>query len=306
MRTYLSVSKKFILLIVFFVTSAGVVFSQDSIPAQDEQKPLTKAPFESGICMDNQTVAIPPANTLEFVLEHRFGSIQGGIHDLYGLWAASNIMFGLNYSITKDLVVGFNTTKNKMYQTFQLKYTFLRQRDKGFPVTLSYFADMSINASNESNFGADYKFIDRLSYYQELMVARRFCRLFSLQGSFTFTHFNKVDSLLHNDNLGFSLLGRIKVSPQTSIVLSYEQSFVLGYSTPFILPYGQGNFFYSSETPLPNLGLGVEISTSTHTFHIFMTASQGIVPQEITMYNRNNFYNGQIVLGFNMTRLWTF
>ena len=37
-----------------------------------------------------------------------------------------------------------------------------------------------------------------------------------------------------------------------------------------------------------------------------MAASQGIVPQEITMYNRNNFYNGQIVLGFNMTRLWTF
>ena len=155
MLKYLSVSKKFILLIVLFVTITGVAFSQDSIPAQEEQKPLTKAPFESGICMDNQTVAIPPANTLEFVLEHRFGSIQGGIHDLYGIWAASNIMFGLNYSITKDLLVGFNTTKNKMYQTFQLKYTFLRQRDKGFPVTLSYFADMSINATNESNFGAE-------------------------------------------------------------------------------------------------------------------------------------------------------
>ncbi len=35
--------------------------------------------------MDNITVAIPPAHTLEFVLQHRFGSIQGGWSDLAGI-----------------------------------------------------------------------------------------------------------------------------------------------------------------------------------------------------------------------------
>jgi hypothetical protein len=31
-----------------------------------------------------------------------------------------------------------------------------------------------------------------------------------------------------------------------------------------------------------------------------------LVPQQVMMYNYNNPYNGYILLGFNITRLWTF
>jgi hypothetical protein len=299
--------KRLILIIVLCVVGTGMIFAQDSIPAVKEKKPLTKAPFESGICMDAITVYTPPAaKTLEFVLQHRFGTIQNDWSDLFGIWGASNIRIGLNYSITPDVVVGFGTTKNKRYQDFNVKYTFLRQRDKGFPLTIAYYFDWAINATNESNFGANYTFSDRLSYYNELMVARRFCRMFSMQGSFVFTHFNKVDTLLKNDAIAFSLTGRLKVSPQTSVVASWSVPLVLGYDEPFILKYGQDAFYYSPNTPLQNINLGVEISTSTHTFHIFIAAAQGIIPQEITMYNQNNFWNGEILLGFNLTRLWNF
>jgi hypothetical protein len=299
--------KRFILIIVLCVVATGMTFAQDSIPAGKEQKPLTKAAFEGGFCLDAITVATPPsAKTLEFVLQHRFGTIQNEWSDLFGIWGASNIRVGLNYSITKDVVVGFGTTKNKLYQDFSVKYTFLRQRDKGFPVTLSYYFNLAINATNESNFGMNYKFNDRLCYYNELMVARRFCRMFALQGSVSFTHFNKVDTLLKNDALGFSLTGRLKVSPQTSVVATYSIPLVLGYDEPFILKYGQDAFYYSSNTPMQNFNIGVEFSTSTHVFHIFLGCAKGIIPQEITMYNNNNFLNGQILFGFNMTRLWSF
>ena len=152
--------KKFILLVVLCLLNFGLLYSQDSIPAAEE-KPLAKAAFESGICMDNITVATPPAQTLEFVLQHRFGSIQGGIQNIYGIWGATNIRVGANYSINKNVIVGFGTTKYNMYQDFSVKYTFLRQKEKGFPVTLAYFFDFAINASEKANFGQGYSFQDK-------------------------------------------------------------------------------------------------------------------------------------------------
>lgn len=298
--------KKILICVIFLLAISGIGIAQEAEAVIKEKKPLTRAPFESGICMDEQTVMILPSKTLEFVLQHRFGTIQNGFEDLIGIWGASNIRMGLNYSILDNLVVGFGTTKNKRYQDLSVKYTFFHQRDKGFPLTISYYANIALNASDKSNFGRDYVFSDRLSYYQQVMFARRFCRIFSMQMGFSFTHFNKVDSLLKNDAIAISALARLKVSPQTSIVMSYEVPLVLGYDTPFILKYGQGAFYYSSITPLPNFGLGVEIATSTHAFHIYLAAAQGIIPQEIVMYNRNNMFNGQIILGFNMTRLWNF
>ena len=86
---------------------------------------------------------------------------------------------------------------------------------------------------------------------------------------------------------------------------------MLGYDTPFILKYRANEphyqaIYYGPKSPLPNVGLGVEISTSTHVFHIFVSAASGILPQDIVIYNQHDFFNGAIMFGFNMTRLWNF
>ena len=107
MHTSVISIKKIFLSLVFLIAGLGLTIAQDTIPTEPgiTQKPLAKAAFESGICMDNITVAIPSAHTLEFVLQHRFGTIQNGWSDLAGIWGASNIRLGLNFSITKNLVV---------------------------------------------------------------------------------------------------------------------------------------------------------------------------------------------------------
>jgi hypothetical protein len=298
----------FILIIACYVTT----MAQDTIPAETEstEKPISRAPFESGICMDVQTVAVPPAKTLEFVLQHRFGTIQNDWSDLFGIWGASNIRMGLNYSITSNLMVGFGTTKNNRLQDLQVKYTFMHQRDGGFPLTISYYGDLSLNATNKTNFGKDYKFNDRLAYYHEFLLARRFCSKFSAQLGISYTHFNKVDKSVDttamNDALALSLLARIKISPQSSIVLSYQQPIIVNYDPAFKVPYPYDWMTIPEKDPYANLSLGWEISTSTHAFHLYLSAAQGIVPSEIVMHNTNNFFNGYIILGFNMTRLWSF
>jgi len=318
MHTSIISMKRMILGLVFLISGMGTIIAQDSIPDEPEitQKPLAKAAFESGICMDNITVALPSAHTLEFVLQHRFGTIQQHWSDLFGIWGASNIRLGLNFTITKNLLVGLGTSKNNRLQDLQVKYVFAHQRKGGFPLTIAYYFDLTLNATSSENnkFGADYKYIDRLAYYNEFLFARRFCNMFSAQLGISYTHFNKADhrvdtatTIVTNDALALTLLARLKVSPQSSVVLSYEQPIMLNYDPAFIVRDGKNWMeIPSKKAPYPNISLGWEVSTSTHAFHVYLSAAQGILPSEVVMHNNNNPFNGYILIGFNLTRLWSF
>jgi hypothetical protein len=353
--------KRLLLCHIFLMSFLGGILAQDTIPAEEpEQAPtksLAKAAFESGYFIADQTVTMAPARTLEFVIQHDFGTIQSHWSNLWGIWGASNIRLGLSYTITKDLQVGFGTTKNKLLQDFNIKYVLARQYKEGFPVTITLFGNMALNASNKSTLGNnkiphlnfetvvsdqtfaenlnaqqkvndsmgatymsynqatslgganesdlntlfDYTFKTayRLSYFAEAMFARRFCKEFSAQLGVSWIHYNLVDQTemvnnhvngMYNENINISGLARIKVSPQSSVLLSYSQSV----------------WTYLNTAPWPNFGIAWEISTSTHAFQVYLTAANNLVPQEVAMYNKNNPYNGAILLGFNITRLWTF
>ena len=312
-KTITMTIKKIILSILFIFSGLVVAFAQDattdSTAAAPVKKPLAKAPFESGIFMDYQTVSSPPAKTLEFILQHRFGNIQNGIHDIYGLWGASNIRLGLNFTPIKNLMIGLGTTKNYMVQDLQVKYTFLQQRKGGFPLTIGYYGNLGLDTKTSAKgYGMNYKFTDRLSWFHEFMFARRFCKMFSMQIGLAYSHFNKVDSSRMNDVAAISVLGRLKVSPQSSVILSFEQPIVVNYDPAFMVRYPNKWLSINSSTaPYQNVSLGWEISTSTHTFQIFMSCANGIVPQYVTALNKDgSFWNGFILFGFNLTRLWSF
>ena len=351
--------KRLLLGSVFMLNGLGIALAQDTIPEEPAGKTPEKAPFESGYFIADQTVVMPVARTLELVLQHDFGTFQQKWSDLWGIWGASNIRIGFNYTITQNLQVGFGTTKNKRMQDFNLKYVIKRQEKGGFPVTLSVFGNVTIDGRNKSQLGNNklpgsldfnsivqdpefrnsiagqlhendslfaldyltynqatalkganttdlnalhdqtFKSAYRFSYYAELMIARRFCKEFSAQLGISWVHYNLVDQNemfnnhangMYNDNLNIAGIGRLKVSPQSSLMLSYSQPV----------------FTYLNTAPWPNFGLGWEVSTSTHCFQVFVTSANGLVPQETVMYNYNNPYNGFILFGFNITRLWTF
>lgn len=351
--------KRLLLVLIFMMCGLGVVLAQDTIPETPAHKPLAKAPFESGYFIADHTVALPPAKTLELVIQHDFGTIQQHWSDLFGIWGGSNIRIGFSYTLTKNLQVGFGTSKQKIQQDFSLKYVIVRQQKGGFPLTISVDGNVAIDCRNKSFLGNNklsssldygsivkdstfrsniinqtiandtahglnyitynqatglkganktdlaslfdhtFKASYRFSYFAEVLIARRFCKEFSAQLGISWVHYNLVDFAemdnnhvngMKNDNINIAGIGRLKISPQTSIIASYSQPLMT----------------YLNTAPWPNCGLGVEISTSTHTFQIFLTAANGLVPQETVMYNHNNPYNGAILLGFNITRLWTF
>jgi hypothetical protein len=316
MMIYKTIRMKLIYSLMFLAAlllQSGV-YAQDATeePTGPDNRPAKPA-FESGLLFDQQTANMQQQNTLEFVIQHRFGTVEDGISNLYGIWGASNIRLGLNYTLLKNVMVGWGTTKYKKAQDFQVKYNFLQQtRSNSMPVSLTLYGDMQVDCQNKkddvNNVGNDYKTSDRFSYFTQLIITRRFNNHFSIQVAPSFTHYNwlAVDTInstveeataWEHDKIGISGGLRYKISPQTSLMAAVDWPLKI---------QGIAEYKELLNTPKPNFCIGAEISTSTHAFHIWFGTSQAILPQEVMMWNQNDFFNKQFLIGLNITRLWNF
>jgi len=225
--------KKHLILIFAMLFSFGLVTAQDEeAPKKKKDRPV-RSMFESSVLIDDQTSIIPVKNTLEMHIQHRFGLLkENGISDLFGIYAPSaNTRMGLNYSILDNLMVGYGITRKNMYSDFQVKWTFLRQTRKNtIPLNLAVYANMAIDGRNNSEFGDDYEFVNRLSYFTQLIIGRKFAEWFSLELNASFIHYNAVKSNDYpnppdtinagydHDAIGIGGHMRFKFSPQSSIL----------------------------------------------------------------------------------------
>jgi hypothetical protein len=291
--------KKILYLIVLVLFSGHFALAQEEAPVEKKVDKPVRSPWESGTLVNHQTSVTQYKNTLEMVISHRFGTIDNGISDVFGVMApGANIRIGFNYSILDNLVVGYGTNSQKKYQDFQAKYTLFQQtRENTIPVSLTFYGNAAIDAREKAVFGVDFEFSDRMSYFSEVIVGRKVNDWLSVQASANFTHYNSVDSLLDNDKIGLGFGGRIKFSPQSSLTLE------LGVPLK-IESISQHNKF--TNHPKPHFSIGYEVSTSTHAFQIFLTNGLGILPQELYMHNLSKFDSESIRFGFNITRLWNF
>lgn len=291
--------KKLLYLIVLVLFSGHFALAQEETQTETKVDKPVRSPWESGTLVNHQTSVTQSKNTLEMVISHRFGTVDNGISDVFGIMApGANIRIGFNYSILDNLNVGFGTNSQKKYQDFQAKYTPLQQtRENTIPVSVTLYGNAAIDGREDAVFGVDYEFSDRLSYFSEIIVGRKFNDWLSVQASANFTHYNSVDSLLDNDKVGLGFGGRIKFSPQSSLTLE------LGVPLK-IESISQHTSF--TNHPKPHFSIGYEVSTSTHAFQIFITNGLGILPQELYMYNLSEFDSKSIRFGFNITRLWNF
>ncbi len=281
--------------------NTGSLFAQDSTATEApvvKKSKLVKNTFGSVLVMDNQSVMVPIKGTLEMDIQHRFGTIDNGKKDVWGLFAPSNIRLGLSYAPVNKLFLGAGLTKERMQADFNAKYALLQQTtDNKVPVSMSVFGNMVIDAREKSNFRAA---VHRFSYFSQLIIARKITEKFSAQVAPSFSWFNNVEAYvdkngaiqqkMENGHLAISFLGRYKITEKSAITIGYDQ------------PLTQ----HLTNNPEPNISFGFETTTSAHAFQVFMGNYYGIVPQSNNVFNQNDFRTGQFVIGFNITRLWSF
>ena len=182
--------------------------------------------FESTLLIDNQTVMVPEKGGLEFLIHHRFGNVTDGAENLFGIYSTANVRLGLNYGVTERLMIGIGTTRGYKLQDIQGKYQILRQTEGDeMPVSLAYYGNMAIDARTSDNFGPEdtYRSIHRLSYFNQLIVARKFSEKFSFQVAPTLFYFNSVERGYKNLNYGLSAGGRMIFGTGHSIIFEYDQ-----------------------------------------------------------------------------------
>lgn len=280
---YLKIKFSFILLLV-----AAMVLSQEIAEDIPVDNPV-RSTFGSSLIIDNQTVMVPQKGTFLFNIQHRFGVISSEFDELFGLYAPSNIRLGLSYSPLDYLHIGAGLTKSYSMVDFNLKVALLKQTESGnMPVSVSYYGNIGIESGNTPTY--EFNSTDRFSYFHQLIIARQFTRHFSVQLSPSVSHFNMIEEVMDNDHYAVSLYGRMKVSSTTSVIAGVDQP-ITGHQI--------GN-------PHPNLGLGIEFTTSSHAFQIFFANYFDIIQQRNNVFNGNDYRDGDFLVGFNITRLWNF
>jgi hypothetical protein len=268
------------------------------ILAQDELMTLIDDPegkvetvgliFKGSRVINGHSVETRGAGTLEVIFMHRFGRLNSGAYNLWGLDDAW-IRLGLEYAITKNLTIGLGRSSyEKTYDGF-LKYRFVQQTkgSRNFPFTGTAFASLAINTLKSPDPEQDIKFSSRLSYSYQIFLARKLSNSLSLQLAPTWVHHNLVSvPEENNDIFGLGFAGRQKISKRMAVLLEYYYQF-------------NNN---TKEINYNALGIGLEIETGGHVFQLVFSNSQGMIEKSFITETTGNFFDGDIHFGFNITR----
>jgi hypothetical protein len=270
---------------------------QDTAPENVPPRPV-RSTFESSLLIDNQTVMVPFKGTFQWDIQHRFGTWDNGYDDYFGLAAPSNIRLGFNYIPVEKLQIGFGITKERKMWDFSAKYAIVQQkRSGGSAFSITYYGVIGIDSRDFDGFE---EASDNFSYFNQIMIARKFSDRLSLQVAPSFSYFNYQERInddqgaflgtMGNKHVALTALGRIKVTDTMSFIGNVD------------IPLTEHEY----NDPATNVSLGIEFTSSSHAFQLFVGNYQSINPQLNNLLNQNRFGDGEILIGFNITRLWNF
>jgi hypothetical protein len=253
----------------------------------------TTATFKSTRVMNGHSIEKMPPGQLDFRISHRFGTLNSGPYEFFGL-DQSSVHFGLEYGILKWLMAGIGRgTYEKIYDGF-CKFTILRQSSGArlMPVSVSALSSVAITSVKWSDPDRTNYFSSRLSYVQQLLIARKVNQSFSVQIAPTFVHRNLVATEFDpNDLYAIGAGGRMKLTSRISFNAEYYYTINRGS--------------YMSQTVYDPLSVGFDIETGGHVFQLIFTNSLAMIEKGFIGETTGSWTKGDIHFGFNISRVFT-
>tara|TARA_B100000809_G_scaffold264709_1_gene321281 strand:- start:4244 stop:5113 length:870 start_codon:yes stop_codon:yes gene_type:complete len=286
--------KKF-LLVIFLISISSHIFSQDDLlDILDNETPENKtadiviATFKGTRIINGHSIQNRKDKELEFIISHRFGRINLGFDELFGL-DQSNIRFSLEYGLNDNLTAGFGRSSfEKTYDSF-LKYSWIKQKigENSFPFAVSLFGSVAVKTIKDYDPADKRSFAESLFYVGQVLIARKVSPSFSFQITPTYVHRNtvRIDADPHDIfALGFG--SRMKVSKRVSI---------------------NGEYYYAFDESKSinvrnSLAFGVDIESGGHVFQIILSNAITMIEKSFITETTGNFFGGDIHLGFNISR----
>jgi hypothetical protein len=252
---------------------------------------FTQATFKTTRLINGHTVEQTAAGVLDFKINHRFGTINKGIYELWGLDNATMLM-AFDYGVSKNLMVGVGRATFEKTYTGYFKYRLMHQSTgkKKNPLSINWYSSMMVNSLRWANPERENYFSSRLYYAHQLIVGRKFNESISFQLMPTVVHHNLVQGANDpNDIFALGAGGRVKLNKRISVNAEYF------YQIPGLKLPGTTNTF----------SLGFDVETGGHVFQLHVTNSRGMTENTFISRNTGSWENGDILFGFNISRVFT-
>lgn len=262
-----------------------------SLLGEEEVTDYTTASFKTNRVVNLHSLENTHAGVLDFKINHRFGQLNQGVYDLFGLDNAS-IRLGLDYGVTSRLQVGMGrSTYQKMLDGY-LKYRILRQSTGkvNMPVSLTAVAGMYVNTLKWADPDRENYFTSRLSYAWQLILGRKFNDWITVQLSPTLIHRNLVPTAsIANDVYAMGIGVRQRITRRVTLNAEYT----------WVMPDQLDPRFTNA------LSVGLDIETGGHVFQLHLTNATWMNEPGFITETTGDWRDGGIHFGFNISRVFT-
>ena len=285
----------FILFCLAFSTTGWAQQDSSLLSLLGEDKPsipeYESAIFKTTRIINSHSIENVYKGVLELRISHRFGVVNRGLYDLFGLDQAS-MKINFDYGLTKRLAIGIG--RSNIEKTFDgfAKYKLIKQTTSNkMPIGVVVVTGMSMSSLKWANPNRKNYFTSRLSFFTQVLIARKFNESFSLQIMPTILHKNLVadNTVEKNDQFFMGIGMRQKITKRTSINFEYFYSF----NKP------KNQKLYNS------MSIGFDFETGGHVFQLHFTNSIAMHERGFLSETSESWFKGGIHFGFNLSRVFT-
>ena len=256
---------------------------EDSVPVREK---VTSA-FKSTRVINAHSIEMLAKGNLDFRILHRFGPVNDGVKEWFGLDHASMRM-SFDYGLTNNLMIGIGrSTFRKEIDYFAKARVF--QQSRG-PASIPFSLLIAVGSTiwtDTAGYGKT-NLTHRTAHYLQLIAGRKFSEKFSLQLSPILIHRNLIE-IGDSDNDIFAIGGgtRFKVSKRIAITADYHH--VMNGLTAL------------NKDPL---SVGIDIETGGHVFQLHFSNVVGMNERAYITQTTDDFFKGDIRFGFNLSRIF--
>lgn len=267
--------------------AASSLSAQDDLLGDMPSEPLitpVNFAFKTTRVVNLQSVETLGEGVFDFKIQHRFGALNTGASNAFGLDLAT-IRIGGEYGLTPKVTLGLGRSPVEKTVDGYAKIKWVQQmRGGGSPVSVLTVASA---AYRNQNYTAEPTTVERLAYVGQVIVGRKFSEKLSVQVVPSVVHYNWVNVAVPNTQFALGLGMRHKLTMRSSLNLEW---------IPVLSDKGM---FYNS------FSIGMDVETGGHVFQMGFTNSIGLSENLFLTRNTTQWNNAGIRFGFNMSRVFT-
>lgn len=281
---------KKIILIILFTGWISSVQAQLERKLANENQPV-ELTFHAPRHINLLTVEPLSKKTMHFAIMHTFGTLDGGIENLFGLDNGANIQLSFEFGLSDKLSLGFaRSSQDKFYQAFGRYHLIQQTQNNSKPISVSLAGGAGV-VSNPYSFLPDNEppnFSGRLAYSGQVMLARRFSPRLSAQLTPMMAYWVNPLPIYQiegsqNFYLALGLSGKWKVTERSSLTLQYIPNL--------------------NSDLRSNYGIGWDVEAGGHVFQMYFVTSQSL-NEPYLLAAGNGTPGEKFRLGFNVNRIF--